>query len=79
MKNLLESIIKEIVDHPEKVVVEEVEDNGLISLKLSVAPEDMGKVIGKGGKIIKAIRNLMKIKAVKDQKRIMVNLVDHDH
>ena len=79
MKELLEIIVKEIVDNPDQVKIEEIEENGLISLMITVAPDDMGKVIGKGGKIIKAIRNIIKIKAIKEQKRIMVNLVDHDN
>jgi uncharacterized protein len=79
MKDLLETIIKEIVDTPDQVKIEEIEENGITSFMITVAPEDMGKVIGKGGKIIKAIRNIMKIKAIKEQKRIMVNLVDHEN
>lgn len=79
MKDLLETIIKEIVDVPDQVNIEEIEENGIVTFMISVAPEDMGKVIGKGGKIIKAIRNIMKIKAIKEQKRIMVNLVDHEN
>lgn len=77
MKDTLTEIIKLIVDHKEAVSVEETEDNGLTTLMVTVDKEDMGKVIGKGGKIIKAIRNIMRIKAIKEQKRIMINLVDH--
>lgn len=77
MKDLLSEIIKAIVDFPEKVMVEENENAGLITLAITVDPSDMGKVIGKGGKIIKAIRNVMRIKALREQKRIMINLVDH--
>jgi len=77
MKDLLIEIIKSIVDKPEAVQVEENESNGLTTLMVTVDKDDMGKVIGKGGKIIKAIRNIMRIKAIKEQKRIMINLVDH--
>jgi len=77
MKDLLIEIIKSIVDRPEAVQVEENESNGLTTLMVTVDKDDMGKVIGKGGKIIKAIRNIMRIKAIKEQKRIMINLVDH--
>lgn len=77
MKDILIEIIKSIVDKPEAVQVEENESNGLTTLMITVDKDDMGKVIGKGGKIIKAIRNIMRIKAIKEQKRIMINLVDH--
>lgn len=77
MKDILIEIIKSIVDKPEAVQVEENESNGLTTLMITVDKDDMGKAIGKGGKIIKAIRNIMRIKAIKEQKRIMINLVDH--
>lgn len=77
MKDILIEIIKSIVDKPEAVQVEENVSNGLTMLMVTVDKDDMGKVIGKGGKIIKAIRNIMHIKAIKEQKRIMINLVEH--
>ena len=76
-QQFVEDVVKAIVDLPEKVTTERSIDEMGVLIKLTVDPSDMGKVIGKGGKIIKAIRNIMKIKAIKDQKRIMVNLVDH--
>ncbi|MDV9785137.1 KH domain-containing protein [Clostridioides difficile] len=57
MKELVVDIAKALVDNPDSVVVEEFEDNDGIVLKLTVAQEDMGKVIGKQGRIAKAIRN----------------------
>jgi predicted RNA-binding protein YlqC (UPF0109 family) len=77
MKELLSEIIKSIVDKPESVTIEESENEGVIILMITVDKEDMGKVIGRGGKIIKSIRNVIRIKAIKEQKRVMVNLVDH--
>lgn len=76
MKRLVEYIISAIVDHPESVKIEEKETKELLSLKLSVHPEDMGKVIGKGGKIIKAIRRLSHILAIKRKKRLNIELIE---
>lgn len=74
MKDLLELIIKSIVDHPDKVKIKEEKGEGIVSLKLNLAPEDMGKVIGKKGKIIKAIRTLVRIPAIKQGIRVNVDL-----
>ena len=61
MKELVVDIAKALVDNPDSVVVEEFEDNDGIVLKLTVAQEDMGKVIGKQGRIAKAIRTVVKV------------------
>lgn len=76
MKALLTWLIKAIVDNPEKVKVSETEDNGQLTLKLNVAKEDMGKVIGKGGKIIKSIRKLLGIRGTKEEKRVNLVLIE---
>ncbi|MBI5465654.1 KH domain-containing protein [Candidatus Gottesmanbacteria bacterium] len=76
MKDFLTWLIKAIVDNPEKVTVSETEENGQIILKLSVAAEDMGKVIGKGGKIIKSIRHLARVRGAKEEKRVNVVLLE---
>ena len=76
MKELVEFIAKNIVDTPKEISIEETNENGFDILKLKVAQEDMGKVIGKSGKIIKAIRNMVKIKAIKENKRIRLELVE---
>ncbi|TSC54250.1 MAG: hypothetical protein LiPW16_80 [Microgenomates group bacterium LiPW_16] len=76
MKALLTWLIKAIVDNPEKVKVSETEDNGQLTLKLNVAKEDMGKVIGKGGKIIKSIRSLLGVRGTKEEKRVNLVLVE---
>jgi len=60
MKELVEAIAKALVDHPEAVVVNEVEGERSTILELKVAPDDMGKVIGKQGRIAKAIRTVVK-------------------
>ncbi|OGH07951.1 MAG: hypothetical protein A2W22_06810 [Candidatus Levybacteria bacterium RBG_16_35_11] len=77
MKKALEYIITSIVDNPEGVKITETEENNVITFSIEVAKEDMGKIIGKNGKIIKAIRNVMKIPAMKAEKRIFVNLVEN--
>ncbi len=76
MKDILEFIVKQIVDNPDSVVIEETDDNGFVTLTITVAKEDMGKIIGKEGKIIRAIRNTMKIPAIKQQKKIQISLAE---
>lgn len=77
MKEFLEFLVKNIVDHSEKIKITEEETEGTIYLKLSVAQEDMGKVIGKSGRIIKALRDLLKIKAIKENKLINLELLEN--
>lgn len=74
MKELLEYIAKSLVDNPQEVVVSEHEDENAIILELKVASEDMGKVIGKQGKIAKSIRTITKAAAGKEGKRVMVEI-----
>ena len=74
MKELLEVIAKNLVDHPEQVSVKEIEEEKTLILELKVAPEDMGKVIGKQGRIAKAIRTVVKAAAVHENKRIVVEI-----
>ena len=75
MKELVEFIAKSLVDNPEEVNVSEVEDDKNLILKLKVAPHDMGKVIGKQGKIANAIRTVVKASAVKQNKRVVVEII----
>ena len=75
MKELLEVIAKRLVEHPEQVVVAETNNERALILELKVAPEDMGKVIGKQGRIAKAIRTVVKAAAIHDDKRIVVEIV----
>lgn len=75
MKQLLEFIAASIVDYPDKVKVEELkEENGFTRLTLTVAPEDMGRVIGKKGRIINAIRDLIKVKAILKKEKVLLTL-----
>jgi predicted RNA-binding protein YlqC (UPF0109 family) len=76
MKETLHYIITAIVDNPDAVEIEEREEEGILNLIVTVAKEDMGKVIGKEGKVIRAVRNIMKIKAMKHNVRINVSLAE---
>ena len=75
MKNLVEVLAKSLVDHPEEVVVTENEKEDAIVISLTVAQEDMGKVIGKQGRIAKAIRAIVKAAASKSYKKIIVDIM----
>jgi len=74
MKDILHFIISSIVDNPDKVEITEDDQDGVVNLNVTLAKEDMGRVIGKNGKIIKSIRNVMKIPAIKQNKKIFINL-----
>ena len=74
MKELVEVIAKALVDHPEEVKVTETEREDAILVELSVAPADMGKVIGKSGKIAKAIRSFVKAASVESEKKVIVEI-----
>lgn len=76
MKELLEFLARSLVDHPEQVRVEESETSDGVVLRLSVAKEDVGKVIGKQGRIARALRTVVKASAVKDGKQATVEIVD---
>lgn len=75
MKELLEVIAKALVDEPDKVVVNEIQGEQSVILELKVAPDDMGKVIGKQGRIAKAIRTVVKAGAIKENKRVNVEII----
>ncbi|EEG77224.1 KH domain-containing protein [Dethiobacter alkaliphilus] len=75
MKDLVEFIAKALVDQPDEVRVEQLEDSRTITLELRVAPDDMGKVIGKQGRIAKAIRTVVNAASVNEKKRVMVEIV----
>lgn len=77
MKDALEFIVSSIVDNPEKASVTEEEQDGVIQFVIAVAKEDMGKVIGKEGKVIRSIRNVLKIRAIKENKRIAISLSEN--
>ena len=75
MKKLVEVIAKSLVDHPDEVVVTETEKENATIVELHVAADDMGKVIGKQGRIAKAIRSVVKAAASKDDKKVVVEIV----
>ena len=75
MKELVEVIAKALVDNPDEVVVTESENDDELVIELKVAPSDMGKVIGKQGRIAKAIRTVVKAAAVHEDKHIVVEIV----
>jgi len=74
MKKALEYIVSQIVDKPEKVKIDEQGDGDIINFTITVDGNDMGKVIGKSGKVIRAIRNVIKISAIKQNKKINIVL-----
>lgn len=76
MKELVEVIAKALVDKPDEVVVTEDTEGKVIKVKLKVAPSDMGKVIGKQGRIAKAIRAVVKAASSKDNLRVDVDIED---
>ena len=76
MKELLLYIARSLVDHPDQVTVTEVENGDELTLELRVAPEDMGKVIGRQGRIAKEIRVLVRSVAQRSGKRVSVEIVD---
>ena len=77
MRELLVYLAKALVDQPERVEVEQFEeDDGTLVLELSVAPDDYGQVIGRGGRTAQALRTIVKAAAVKDNRRVLVDIVE---
>ena len=77
MRELLEYLARSLVDEPEKVSVEEFEENdGTVVLELAVADDDYGKIIGRGGRTANALRTVVKAAAVKENRRVLVDIVD---
>ena len=74
MEELIKYILNKIVDHPGDFKIESSQNEEMVTITAKLNPEDMGKVIGKGGKTISAIRSLVKILAAKDQKRFNFNV-----
>ena len=75
MKELVEVIAKSLVEHPDEVVVTETENEKTILVELRVAPSDMGKVIGKQGRIAKAIRSVVMAASSKEEKKVVVEIL----
>ena len=78
MKELVEFIVRSLVDQPDEVQVTEIQSQGLTIFELSVAQPDMGRVIGKGGRIINSIRTLLQVAAAKQGKSVTLELVEAD-
>ncbi|WP_066507245.1 KH domain-containing protein [Abyssisolibacter fermentans] len=75
MGELVEIIAKALVDQPGEVQVTEIEGTQSVIIELKVAPDDMGKIIGKQGRIAKAIRTVVKAAAIKENKRVVVEII----
>ncbi|MCL2188290.1 MAG: KH domain-containing protein [Defluviitaleaceae bacterium] len=75
MRELLVTIAKNLVENPDQLEVLEEKSNGMTTLKLKVAPEDMGKVIGKQGRIARSIRTVIKAAAIHENVRVNVEIV----
>jgi len=76
MTELLEFLVKSLVEDPESVVVEELEEEGDLVYEISVADDDLGRVIGKGGRVANAIRTIAKAAAVRIDRRVIVDILD---
>ena len=77
MRDLLEYLARSLVDEPEQVSVEQFEeDDGTVVLELAVAEDDYGKIIGRGGRTANALRTVVKAAAVKEGRRVLVDIVD---
>jgi predicted RNA-binding protein YlqC (UPF0109 family) len=77
MRELLEYLARALVDEPDSVSVEQFEeDDGTVVLELAVADDDYGKVIGRGGRTANALRMVVKAAAVKENRRVLVDIVD---
>ena len=76
MKDLVEVIAKSLVDNPSEVHVNEIQGEQDLILELRVAPEDMGKVIGKQGRVAKAIRTVVKAAALNENRKVVVEIID---
>ena len=76
MTELLEFLVKALVEDPEAVVIEELEEDGDLIYEITVAEDDLGRVIGKGGRIANAIRTIAKVAAVRIDRRVIVDILD---
>ena len=75
MRDLVEFVAQAMVSKPDQVRVTEVEDNGVLVLQLQVAPEDMGKVIGRQGRIANALRSLLKVASMRQGRRCVLEIL----
>ena len=73
-RELIEYVAKSLVDEPDELVVGETEDDGVTVYQLHVAPRDIGKVIGRGGRVARALRTLLKVASIQNHKRAMLEI-----
>ncbi|PID85410.1 MAG: RNA-binding protein [Chloroflexi bacterium] len=78
MKELVEFIVKSLVDNPDEVHVDAFDERSETILELSVAAEDMGRVIGKNGRVINSIRTLVQVSAAKEGRRVSLEVLEAD-
>ncbi len=76
MQDLLEFLTRALVEHPDEVVVEELEEDGDLVYEITVAEDDLGRVIGKRGRVANAIRSVAKAAAVRIERRVIVDILD---
>jgi predicted RNA-binding protein YlqC (UPF0109 family) len=76
MKDLLEFLTKALVEEPDAVEVEELEEDGDLVYEITVAEADLGRVIGKGGRVANALRSVAKAAAVRIERRVIVDILD---
>ncbi|HWC78025.1 MAG TPA: KH domain-containing protein [Blastocatellia bacterium] len=76
VKDVVEAIVKALVDHPDEVVVEEIAGDATTVLELRVAPQDLGKVIGKQGRTARAMRTLLRAAGMKLKKRFVLEILE---
>lgn len=77
MKDILKFIVSSIAEDPKQIEIEEEENNGFVTIAIKAPQDQMGRLIGKQGKIIRSIRNVMKIPAIKQNKRINITLSEN--
>lgn len=78
MKSLVELLVKALVDKPDEVSITETSGNSVTIIEITVSPEDVGKVIGKEGRIANAIRTVVKAAGAKQQKKVTVEILTND-
>lgn len=74
MREIVEYVAKHLVNNPDEIVIEEKEEDGVVDLKLLVHADDMGKIIGKQGRIANSIRSILKACAIKEQKKVNLEI-----
>ena len=76
MQEFLLFLTRSLVEHPDAVMVEELEEDGDLVFEITVDEDDLGRVIGRGGRVANAIRSLARAAAVRDERRVLVDILD---